>query len=308
MIPFGKKSTTTFILGNVEHRDKSYVWAITSEDRSEPLEDIERKLWAAGNSKAEPLSSFAVASDNEKDVHLVYAVGKANHQVFHRRGRVSGRTTSDPVEITDLAKDQGEDVWFSANGLVVRNGKKNHGRILIPYFVAADSTHLYVLSSDDGKSWQRIGPVLENAKNNCSIIELADGRLLASSGSASDGKLHISYSRDGGDTWGEGQATDLQCPPYDGELVSTVTASGKEVLVYATANFIHKGWENNHLDLYYTTDHGMNWERLRRIEYGGSYHPGICELEPGKLGMAISKNNNWAAYREVDLNEILTDD
>lgn len=150
---------------------------------------------------------------------LTEGFGKGSQKSLLLRSRDHGKTWSDPVDLSKVARGQDGKLLTAgspAAGIQVKNGKYK-GRVLFPLYHTTwvdkkRYNYLSVLISDDhGATWTR-GSNAENPKpleevqgkegscNEFHIAELANGDVVINARGNRSGRYH-SVSKDGGESW-----------------------------------------------------------------------------------------------------------
>ncbi len=153
------------------------------------------------------------------------------------------------------------------------------------------------ISDDEGHSWGQTGPLLGEMNQHPTLIERADGSVLALlRPSGKHSRVLRSVSADGGRTWSDAALTDLPCPPAAIDAVKV--ADGRVVLA----------WNNNAdarnpLTLAVSEDDGDTWVATRDVVTGeGSFHyPAIAEGAAGQLHLTFTNNRRTIDHVELDL-------
>lgn len=113
----------------------------------------------------------------------------------------SGRTWSEPIDLTESARDMKSPNWrvsWPGPGGAIQSTK---GRLIVamgkfPY----ESFTLF--SDDHGQSWQRGQTVMgPDVRNECQVVELSDGRILLDMRQDIVPYRWLAESTNGGDTW-----------------------------------------------------------------------------------------------------------
>jgi predicted neuraminidase len=154
-------------------------------------------------------------------------------------------------------------------------------------------------SRDDGRTWQRFGPIQvpdhPHGVIQPTLFERRDGSVLALCRSRGLGAVVASESRDGGETWSPGRATELPNP--NSGIDGVRTDSGDFYLVY---NHTKSG--RTPLNLARSTDEGKTWTRVRTLEDqpGEFSYPAIIEDRAGRLQIAYTWNRTHIKQVAVD--------
>ncbi len=112
-----------------------------------------------------------------------------------------GKTFSQPVDITNYYKKNSDGVFLGVGpgiGITLSNEKYN-GRILAPAYILNKA--LVIISDDNGKTWRRNkGDFCKNI-DECQFVEMPDGKVFCFGRPKGGGKIPLSVSDDGGDTF-----------------------------------------------------------------------------------------------------------
>lgn len=137
----------------------------------------------------------------------------------------------------------------------------------------------FELTSDHGKTWQRIGPINDGKEFNMiqpSILQHHDGKLQILCRSR-EGNVMTSWSSDQGRTWSQVERTSLPNPNSGTDAVTL--ADGRHLIVY---NNTPKG--RSPLNVAISTD-GVNWEDKVILESSaGEYsYPAVIQADDGQI-------------------------
>jgi sialidase-1 len=120
---------------------------------------------------------------------------------FARSSADNGRSWSQPLDFTSVARDMKDPAWrisVSGPGGAIQT---RSGRLLVAMwkFPFADFA---IYSDDHGQTWQRGGRVPgKQGGDECQLAELSDGRILIDCRQESGATRWLAESRDGGLTW-----------------------------------------------------------------------------------------------------------
>jgi sialidase-1 len=142
-----------------------------------------------------------------------------------------------------------------------------------------------ILCDDHGETW-RIGGIVSGAdKDECQVVELADGTLMLNMRSSAHERCRVvAMSKDGGETWGESWCdrtlVDATC---QGSILryNDFEAGGRNLLLFSNAASA-KARERLTVRLSY--DEGKNWPAARVLFAGPAAYSCIAVLPDGKIG------------------------
>jgi len=153
-------------------------------------------------------------------------------------------------------------------------------------------------SRDDGKTWQRRGPIQVPGKPygliQPTLLDLGSGRVLALCRSRGMHRICQAESTDGGETWSDAHMTDL---PNPGSGIDAVRTSGGDLfLVYN-----HTETSRSPLNLAHSTD-GKAWRMVQTLEEqpGEFSYPAIIQAGDGQLHIAYTWNRRHIKHVTLD--------
>ena len=131
-----------------------------------------------------------------------------------------GQTFSQPKDITAGYKKDSDGIFLGVGpgvGLTLQHGK-HAGRILAPAYILNKA--LVLLSDNNGKTWRRNrGEFCENI-DECQLVEMPDGKVFCFGRPRGGGKIPLSVSDDGGDTFRKLPAVDPKVPQCQRSVIS----------------------------------------------------------------------------------------
>lgn len=218
-----------------------------------------------------------------------------------------GLTWSKPRDIT---KQVGTQAHFGASeGRQLTLGK-HKGRLLLagsrmdldPKGLVTKK-HAGVWRSDDhGQTWT-LAEIPMNAKINtprnasseARITELADGTLLYNQRTRGTGR-HLSWSKDGGETWTPTRRADeLLATQCNGSLLTLRDADGKltNTVLFSIPS---PGGRSNGL-LYLSQDGGKTWPITKNVAKGYFAYSALIQLDTDSVGLFYEANH----YKDIHL-------
>jgi sialidase-1 len=219
---------------------------------------------------------------------------RENKDVFITHSVDDGATWTKPKNITRAVKDR-DWSWYATgpgNGIQLRRGA-HKGRLLIPCdhylgggqrdWKARGRSHV-IYSDDHGETWQA-GEATTNAMNECTAVELEDGRVMLNM-RCYRGKHRraVALSGDGGLTWSDCKDDETLVEPVCQASIlrySWKEEHGKSRILFS--NPAHT--TRNKMTVRVSYDEGKTWPKSRRVYLGPSAYSNLARLENGEIGL-----------------------
>lgn len=178
-----------------------------------------------------------------------------------------------------------------------------NGTILLPVYDEINWSPLILRSTDAGQTWGLYGDT--TARGKCiqpTLLELPDNSVLMLTRS-NRGKIFMSRSFNGGQSWTASQPTDLNNP--NSGIDAVIDNLGRLILSY---NPQEQG--RTRLALSSSTDWGQTWGQPRIVIEGpGEYsYPTIMQGSTGRYHLVFTRNREAIHHIEFDENWALTRD
>lgn len=164
----------------------------------------------------------------------------------------------------------------------------NNQRLIVPLYSDGFSFSLMAITDDWGKTWKTSTPLVGRGNIQPSIVQARDGSLLTlmRDNGPSPKRLHMSRSRDRGETWSPVTDSDLPNPGAGAEIISL--KNGHFALIY---NDTEQG--RHSLAVAISDDEGATWKWKRHLELesvgtGEFHYPSIIQARDGSLHASYS--------------------
>jgi len=210
--------------------------------------------------------------------------GTDDMQTIARYSDDHGVTWSDPIDLTQVARDMDDPDWRAS---VVGPGgaiQDRHGRLIAPVWKVVPYTVFAIYSDDHGQSWQRGQMVPGNTVGNENeLVELADGRILSDIRQPGGPHRWQATSRDGGTTWSE---------PRPGEAVTPVACAIERFTLKSAGDDRNrilwtgpKGPGRTNLVVRVSYDEGESFTLERQISAGHAAYSDMTVLQDKTVGV-----------------------
>jgi len=201
----------------------------------------------------------------------------------------------------DRTKKHASDKFFRRLGWMTRahpfvlDGK----RLIVPLYSDGFSFSLMAITDDWGEHWTTSTPLVGAGNIQPSIVRKRDGTLftLMRDNGPPPKRLHMSESRDRGQTWSPVVDSAIPNPGSGAEVISL--SNGHWALIY---NDTELG--RNSLAVSISADEGLTWKWKRHLEFepagpeaGAFHYPSIIQARDGSLHASYSYHLNKKEVR-----------
>lgn len=252
--------------------------------------------------------------------------------LFLTRSSDHGASWSQPVDITGSVMTK-SDGFFLGTGpgvgvtLQYQTDAEKNGRIIMPVYRLGKAAAIY--SDDNGVTWQRAEGYINNV-DEWQLIEQADGTLMSFGRQTGHDVTPVSYSKDGGETWGKRQYTGLEsvrCQksvityPIHTENMPAGLEAGKQYVLasHPTGNEADPGKRTNGaVSLGVVEEEGaIRWLYQRKIAVEGQFsqleenqnyfaYSCLTVLNDGSVGLLYeSQPYNYLSYATFNLEWVM---
>lgn len=273
------------------------------------------KTWGPEIAIGEGIHGGGVIVDEKRGDVLVFT----HPEHPQRDGQTAPRTV---YRSTDHGKSwQKDEATFhkDARGFVPSLHMMEHGTTLIRgphagrliraariYRTSPERYATTIYSDDGGQNWLAGKPFAEMGTGEAALVELSDGRLLATARKsffAEDEPLRhervFAYSDDGGVTWRDAfhakvipdgpryRGKDRRGANYNGHFgmfngLTRLPVEGRDILIYSNAD--HDGHERIRMTVWASFDGGKTWPVKRLVHEGLSAYSSLAAGRPGTAG------------------------
>jgi predicted neuraminidase len=316
----GERTADDVLIRGARLRKGSHVWSqpfLMADTPGYPdtnatmFIDPRQRLWLMwptilANEWHTALMKYRISSDYFRDGPPKWEVSEVMHvtpgddfkaSVDRELDRLTAGRTLEPSEqryVDKLRKDAGDKLtrrlgWMTRAHPYVLDGT----RLIVPLYSDGFSFSLMNISDDWGATWHTSAPLVDFGNIQPSLVRKQDGTLVAymRDNGPPPKRLHISESRDRGETWSAVRDTDIPNPGSGAEVRSL--ANGHWILLY---NDLEQGrWS---LAASLSEDEGKTWPWTRHLERDlatsdpeqrGEYHyPSIIQARDGSLHATYS--------------------
>lgn len=230
------------------------------------------------------LSTWNLGSDHEPQI--IKQQSRDTRRIYILESSDDGLTWSEPVEITGSVKQE-DWTWYATgpcHGIQIMNGDYRD-RLVIPCDHIEAGTEKYyshiIYSDNRGKTWELGGTTPQDQVNECSVAELAGGKLMLNMRNydRTQKSRKVSVSRDGGLSWSNIWSDPALVEPIcQGSLINHT----KKKVLYFTNPASETNREKMTLRASY--DEGKTWPYSKVLHEGPAAYSDITFLPTGELG------------------------
>ncbi len=140
--------------------------------------------------------------------------------IFMMTSDDGGNTFSQPVDITHYYKRDSDGVFLGVGpGVgITLNNEKYKGRILAPCYILGKA--LVLISDDNGITWRRNKADFCENIDECQLVEMPDGKVFCFGRPKGGGKIPISVSYDGGESFNHLPSVSPKVPQCQRSVIS----------------------------------------------------------------------------------------
>jgi len=242
------------------------------------------------------LTTWNLGEDHEREI--IDGKSKDTRRIFVLKSDDDGSTWSVPREITTSVKEENW-TWYATgpcHGIQLQQGS-HKGRLLIPCdHILAGSKEYYshvIYSDDHGQSWKLGGSTPQDQVNECCVAELSDGRLLLNMRNYDRSQLNrkISFSEDGGLTWGDLLSDPVLIEPICQASMLRVPGKEGDESSLLFLNPAHKS-KRQEMTLRISKDEGRTWPDSIVLHSGPAAYSDLTILANANPGCLFEAGTN----------------
>ena len=227
--------------------------------------------------------------------------GTDDNQLIVRSSEDSGRSWSEPRDVTEITRDMNDSQWrvsvIGPGGAI----QDRNGRLIAPAWKYEPFRVFAIYSDDHGQSWHR-GPLVQGEKNvnESQLVALSDGRVLVDMRQNEGEKRWMAVSRDRGVTWD---------PAYEGNTVTPVACAIERLTAKSAGDDRDrilwtgpKGPGRNKLVLRVSYDEGKTFQNERLISPEPAAYSDLTVLTDKSVGCLWERANcRFITFTRFDL-------
>ena len=250
---------------------------------------------------------------NDRESRIIDQTSKDTRRIFVMQSGDDGSTWSKAKEITSTVKLPSW-TWYATgpvHGIQLKN-KPYKGRLIIPCDHIEAGTKKYfshvIYSDDHGATWNLGGTTPQDQVNECTVVELPDGRLMLNMRNYDRKQKNrkVSISGDGGGIW-----TDLKDDPKliepicQASLLDLTIKGRRKALGFLNPS---DSLSRRNLELKISTDEGQNWRVLSTVHAGPSAYSDLVQVNKLELGClyeaGVQSPYEGIWFKKVRLNQL----
>ena len=226
----------------------------------------------------------------DHEPQIIDRTSKDTRRIFVTQSTDDGVTWTPPVEITKDVK-QDDWTWYATGpcqGIQIVHGAYK-GRLVIPCDHIEAETKKYfshiIYSDDHGKTWKLGGTTPVDQVNECTVAEIADGKLRLNMRNydRTQKNRRTAVSSDGGITWNDFKVDETLVEPICQASMHRYSfgRKGKSRLLFTNPADTSK---RCNMTLRLSYDDGANWTKSMVLHPGPAAYSEIVKLPNGDIG------------------------
>ena len=226
----------------------------------------------------------------DREPQIIDQTSIDTRRIYITQSTDDGITWTIPVEITKYVKHDNW-TWYATGpcqGIQIVHGLYK-GRLVIPCDHIEAETKKYfshvIYSDDHGKTWQPGGTTPVDQLNECTVAEMADGKLLLNMRNydRTQKNRKTTVSNDGGISWANVQRDEVLVEPICQAAMHrySFNQEGKSRLLFTNPANTDK---RCNMTLRLSYDDGVNWAKSMVLYHGPAAYSDVARLPDGDIG------------------------
>ena len=226
----------------------------------------------------------------DREPQIIDQTSKDTRRIFITQSTDNGVSWTTPAEITKDVK-QDNWTWYATGpcqGIQIVHGPYK-GRLIIPCDHIEAETNKYfshaIYSDDHGKTWKLGGTTPVDQVNECTVAEIADGKLLLNMRNydRTQKSRKTVVSSDGGITWTDFKSDEVLVEPICQAAMHRYSFSQEGISRLLFSNPANAETRSN-MTLRLSYDDGANWSKTMVLHPGPAAYSEVVRLPNGDIG------------------------
>ena len=255
------------------------------------------------------LSTWNLGTDHEWEIILQKS--QDTRRVFLIHSMDNGETWTTPKEITNSVK-KSNSTWYATgpvNGIQLRKGNKK-GRLIIPCDHIEAVTKKYfshiIFSDNGGLDWELGGSTNQHNVNECTVVELNNGKLILNMRNYNDDRLRkLSISEDQGESWKNIYSDNFLIEPIcQASMISIRRPLKKEIIAFSNPNSRNS---REKMSIKLSLDKTKTWPITKLLHNGPSAYSNLIQLNNKEIG-CLFEGGYKSPYEGIAFKKVLIKD
>jgi sialidase-1 len=223
----------------------------------------------------------------------------------------NGETWTTPKEITNSVK-KSNSTWYATgpvNGIQLKKGNKK-GRLIIPCDHIEAVTKKYfshiIFSDNGGLDWELGGSTNQHNVNECTVVELNNGKLILNMRNYNDDRLRkLSISEDQGESWKNIYSDNFLIEPIcQASMISIRRPLKKEIIAFSNPNSRNS---REKMSIKLSLDKTKTWPITKLLHNGPSAYSNLIQLNNKEIG-CLFEGGYKSPYEGIAFKKVLIKD
>ena len=255
------------------------------------------------------LSTWNLGTDHEWEIILQKS--QDTRRVFLIHSMDNGETWTTPKEITNSVK-KSNSTWYATgpvNRIQLKKGNKK-GRLIIPCDHIEAVTKKYfshiIFSDNGGLDWELGGSTNQHNVNECTVVELNNGKLILNMRNYNDDRLRkLSISEDQGESWKNIYSDNFLIEPIcQASMISIRRPLKKEIIAFSNPNSRNS---REKMSIKLSLDKTKTWPITKLLHNGPSAYSNLIQLNNKEIG-CLFEGGYKSPYEGIAFKKVLIKD